>query len=84
MEKAIKWNFKTKEYEPYEVPDEAALWGCSIDDDEVITCAECGKKILYRDACISRNIDTVNRIGYIVCKQCYDKECDERKISQKY
>ena len=83
MEKVQKWDFKTSEYKTYEFPDGAtsSAW-CYV--DEVVRCAKCGKKILYRDACISRNIDTVNRIGYIDCKQCYDKECDERKISQKY
>ena len=77
MEKAQKWNFKTEEYEPYELPDEAALWGCSMDADEVIQCAECGKKILYRDGYISRKIHTTTGMWYAVCEQCYDKELDE-------
>lgn len=84
MEKAQKWNFKTEEYEPYEVPDEAALWGeSSMDADEVITCAECGKKILYRDGYVSRKIHAVSGMWYAVCEQCWDKELDEELMEVK-
>lgn len=45
MEEAFKLNFKTKEYEPYELPDGAiSLALYSTGYNEVITCAECGKK----------------------------------------
>lgn len=81
--KALKLNFKTKEYELYDLPDGAtALALYSTGYDEVITCAECGKKILYRDVCISRKIRTVREIGYLVCERCYDKEWEERKRYQ--
>lgn len=51
---------------------------------EVITCAECKKKMLYGDGYTSRKIHTVNGIGYMVCKQCYDKEYEEEKRYRKY
>ena len=80
-EKALKLNFKTKEYKSYELPDGAAsLAWCQI--YEVITCAECGKRMLYRDGYISRKIRDVREIGYFVCKQCYDKEYEEEKKYQ--
>ena len=80
MGKALKLNFKTKEYKPYELPDGAIpLTLYSTGYDEVIACAECGKKILYRDVCISRKIRTVREIGYLICEQCYDKEWKERR-----
>ena len=82
MEKAIKWDFKTKKYEPYELPDSAVSSWCPM--DKVITCAECGKGILYRDGYTSRKIHTINGIGYIVCKQCYDKEYEEEKRYREY
>lgn len=83
MEKAIKWDFKTKKYEPYELPEGAtsSAW-CEM--DEVITCAECEKKMLYGDGYTSRKIHTINGIGYIVCKQCYDKEYEEEKRYREY
>lgn len=78
MRDALKWNFKTKKYEPYEFPDGAtSLAWCQI--DRVITCAECGKKILYGDGYISRKIRTVREIGYLICEQCHDKEWEERR-----
>lgn len=81
MEEAFKLNFKTKECEPYELPDGAiSLALYSTGYNEVITCAECGKKILYRNVCISRKIYTVSGRWYPVCKQCHDKEWEERRI----
>lgn len=82
MEKAIKWNFKTKKYEPYELPDGVISSWCPM--DKVITCAECKKKMLYGDGYTSRRIHTVNGIGYVVCEQCYDKEYVEEKRYRKY
>lgn len=80
MEKALKLNFKTKEYKPYELPDGAiSLALYSTGYDEVIICAGCGKKILYKDVCISRKIYTVSGRWYPVCKQCHDKELEERR-----
>ena len=76
MKKAWKWNFKTREYEPYELPDGAtsSVW-CEM--DEVIQCAGCRKKMLYGDGYTSRKIHNLNGIGYIVCEQCYDNEWKE-------
>lgn len=82
MEKAIRWNFKTKKYEPYELPDGVVSSWCPM--DKMITCAECEKKMLYGDGYTSRKIHTINGIGYIVCKQCYDKEYEEEKRYRKY
>lgn len=78
--KAQKWNFKTEEYEPYELPDGVVLSWCPM--DKVITCAECGKKMLYGDGYTSQKIHTVSGMGYMVCKRCYDKEREERKEYQ--
>ena len=42
-----KWNYKTNEYDPYEVPDG---WDVSIfetDMGSIVNCAECGKSITY-------------------------------------
>lgn len=80
MEEAFKLNFKTKECEPYELPDGAiSLALYSTGYNEVITCAECGKKILYRNICISRKIYTVSGRWYPVCKQCHDKEWEDKE-----
>ena len=76
MKKALKWNFKAREYEPQELPDGATASAlCQMDEE--ITCAECGKKMLYGDGYTSRKIHTVSGMGYVVCERCYDKEREE-------
>lgn len=82
MGKAWKFNFKTSEYETYGLPDGAVSSWCPM--DKMITCAECGKKILCRDGYTSRKIDDPTGMGYMVCKQCYDKEYEEEKRYRKY
>lgn len=82
MKKALKWNFKSREYEPYELPDGATSseW-CQM--NEKITCAECGKKILYGNGYTSRKIHTVSGMGYMVCEKCSNKEWNEEKGQRK-
>lgn len=82
MKKAKKWNFKTKKYELYELPDGVVSSWCPM--DKVITCAECRKRIFYRDGYTSRKIDNPTGMGYFVCKQCHDKECEEENKYQEY
>ena len=83
MGKAWKFNFKTGEYETYGLPDGATPSAlCQMDEE--ITCAECGKKMLYGDGYTSRKIHTVSGIGYVVCERCYDKEWEEEKRYRKY
>jgi hypothetical protein len=81
--KAWKFNFKTREYETYGLPEGAtsSAW-CEM--DQVITCAECEKKMLYGDGYTSRKIHTIDGMGYIVCEQCYDKEYEEEKRYRNY
>ncbi len=82
MKKAMKWNFKAREYEPYELPDGATSseW-CQM--NEVILCAECGKKMLYGNGYVSRKIQDVRGNGYVVCEKCFNKEWDEEKEQRK-
>ena len=40
-----KWNYKTSEYEEYTVPDDWKVKTFSIDMDEKVNCAACGKSI---------------------------------------
>lgn len=69
-----KWNFKTREYEPYTVPED---WNCktfSMDMDEIVNCPHCGRKVQYGDCYTSRQIHTKFGMGYAVCEKCYEAE----------
>ena len=79
--KAKKWNPKTREYYDYELPEHACLF--SDDMIKVIACAECGRKMIYDDSYISRQIRTKHGFRYIVCENCYKKEWREAIENEK-
>lgn len=79
--KAKKWDFKTKEYYDYELPEHACLF--SDDMIKVIACAECGRKMLFGDGYTSKQIHTELGFGYAVCEQCYEKEWREAIENEK-
>ena len=72
--KAKKWNFKEKKYYDYELPKGSVL--SVVDMDEVITCASCGKKLIFGNAYTSKQIHSNGGFGYSVCNQCYKKELE--------
>lgn len=73
--KALKWNYKTKKYDDYDLPKGACLY--SDDMDKEIACARCGQRMLFGDGYTSRQIHTKHGFGYAVCGRCYDKEWQE-------
>ena len=73
----IKWNYKTNKYDRYEVPDDWKVSTLEADMRSIINCAECGKLIAFGQGYTSRKIHTLFGIGYVVCKDCYDKEIEE-------
>lgn len=69
-----KWNFNTREYEPYSVP---ANWNCktySVDMDEIVNCPHCGRQVAFGECYTSRQIHTEHGFGYAVCESCYEDE----------
>ena len=77
--KAKKWNPKTREYHDYELPKNASVGLLSNDMDKEITCARCGKKMLFGDGYRSRQIHTEYGFGYAVCEKCSEKEWEEEE-----
>lgn len=73
-----KWNYSTRSYEPFLSPAgfDARLIG---DEKDVCRCAECGKKILYGDSYSSIRIHNASGLGYAVCRECNQKEWEERR-----
>lgn len=74
-----KWNYKTLEYEEYTVPDSWKVKTFSIDMDEKVNCASCGKSMKYGDGYSSRTIHSIRGIGYTVCEDCYNKDIEEER-----
>lgn len=69
-----RWNYNTREYEPY-VPD--PNWTIIIythDMDRVINCTNCGCEMVYGEGLTSKELHTAVGLGYPVCQPCYDEE----------
>lgn len=77
MLKVQKWNFETREYEPYEVPDNWNIKTYCKNMDEIIVCPHCGRKFTFGECYTSKQIHTRLGMGLAVCGECYTKECAE-------
>ena len=75
--KAGKWNRQTHEYDPYDLPEGAAMM--ALDMDELVRCAECGKEIQFGRTYTSMLIHNQHGIGYAVCPECYSKEWEDEE-----
>lgn len=69
-----RWNYKTREYEPYEVPDGRRVRGLCWNLTELIDCAACGREIEFGSAFTSHEIQSKSGLGYGVCPECYEEE----------
>lgn len=75
---AKKWNEEKKEHEDYILPEGAVFYGNNM--NKKISCARCGKTMLFGDGYTSRQIyNESGAFGYSVCKKCYDLEWKESK-----
>lgn len=76
---AQKWNFKTHEYEPYELPEGATTFCFYL--DSLCRCARCGMLIVFGSGYTSRQIHTSSGMGYTVCPDCYQNEWNEERAN---
>ena len=74
---AQKWNYKTHEYEPYELPLNATLF--EYDLGNIVACARCGSQMIYGNSYTSLEIHNSIGIGYAVCEKCYDDEWERKR-----
>ena len=77
-----KWNYKTRDYEPYEVPDEWNVKTFSMDMDEIVNCPNCGRTLTFGETYTSMQIHAALGMGYGVCRECYEKEWQEEKAAK--
>ena len=73
--RAMIWDPLTRTYSGYELLEGAALY--ELDLDKKVSCARCGKKIIYSESYTSRRIHNCLGLGYSVCKECYRKEWED-------
>ena len=74
-----KWNYETHEYDPIEVSDEWNIPLYTDDMEEIVNCPHCGKELPYGETYTSKEIHNWVGLGYGVCEECYEKECERRK-----
>lgn len=70
-----KWNFKTREYEKVEIPDNRKICLYSNNMNEIIQCISCGNELKFGDGYTSRLYHAEMGLGYCVCHNCYEEEC---------
>lgn len=74
-----RWNYKTKAYEPYEIPDTWNVGTFRENMTDNIDCAICGKTITYGKSYTSLAIHSeLLGIGYCVCDKCHNDEMKYR------
>lgn len=72
-----KWDYETHEYQHYKIPNDWKVTTYSTMDD-IIHCAQCGKRIKFGDGFSSLEIHTWLGLGYTVCPDCHKAEMDRR------
>lgn len=72
-----KWDYEAHDYKPFKIPND---WKPSVYStlDDVISCAQCGRRIKFGDGYTSLEIHTTMGFGYIVCPDCHKEELTRR------
>lgn len=78
--KLRKWNYETREYDLYEVPDDWELVLVTRDMEQHVNCAQCGKDMTFGEGYTSREVHTNVGFGYPVCEACYEDEVKREPV----
>lgn len=78
--KLQKWNYRTKEYEDYIIPNSWDVRTLAEDLNEKINCASCGRVQKIGDMYTSMVIHNRVGFGFMVCSKCNLKEYENRKL----
>lgn len=76
-----KWNYKTERYEPYSSPAKEKIL-FTQDMEQIVECANCGRKLKFGESYTSKTIHTSVGLGYPVCESCYIEEVNEEADSR--
>lgn len=77
-----KWNYQTKEYDPYEIPSGVVICLYSQDMDLPINCTSCFKLMTYGQGYTSRELHNHIGLGYPVCDDCYAAERERERLAK--
>ena len=77
-----RWNYTSKRYEPFEVPDDREVTTLA-DAKTEISCACCGARLPFELSYTSLEIHTPSGIGYAVCRMCHESEIRLKLLSKK-
>lgn len=70
-----RWNYRTKRYEFYEIPDKWNIGTYRESLTDNVDCAICGNTITFGESYTSLSIHTkLAGIGYCVCGKCHSEE----------
>lgn len=72
--KVQKWNSKTRNYEPYDLPEGCLFY--SEDLTKISPCCQCGKKKEFGEMFTSKEVHTQIGLSYPVCEDCYELEVE--------
>lgn len=78
-----KWNYKEKKYKNHEVVKDWNVQVYEEDMDQLINCANCGKREKYGNCYTSKTIHTSAGFGFAICDDCYNEELKEAMEEQK-
>lgn len=78
---AGKWNYKTQDYDEYDLPENSCVY--TPDMDKVINCACCGNTLTYGSSYTSKEIHTQQGFGFGVCSDCYQSEMKRYQENRK-
>ena len=74
-----KWNYETRDYDPYNIPDDWYTPLISDDMDEEVNCCQCGRKLRFGDTYTSQEIHSGIGFGFNVCEECHELEWERRR-----
>lgn len=63
------WDDRKREYDTYKLPEGASKYESNM--NKIVSCACCGKKIIYGNTYTSHKIHDQTGFGYAVCGECY-------------
>lgn len=69
-----KWNYDTRQYDPYTPDPSWVIVLYTQDMDLPINCTSCGKHMDFGSGYTSRELHTSMGMGYPVCEDCYEEE----------
>lgn len=75
--------YKKRKYEDCVIPDNWKVKTYSIDMNEKVNCASCGKEIKFGDCYTILEIHTDIGFGFAVCENCYNEEFKRRIMEEK-